>query len=110
MTWTSGSFNGCICCTLTADLVSTLERLDAAYAPDLVIVEPSGAADAKNLLRALPYYHGRPLAGIRWVAVLNPLRLTMLLEVLTPLITAGILQADCIVISKTDIASRGRGG
>jgi G3E family GTPase len=98
-------FNGCICCTLTADLVSTLEKLDAAYAPDLVIVEPSGAADPKNLLMALPYYHGRPLAGIRWVAVLDPLRLTMLLEVLTPLITAGIRQADCIVISKTDIAS-----
>ena len=98
-------FNGCICCTLTADLVSTLEKLDAEYAPDLVIVEPSGAADPKNLLRALPYYHGRPLAGIRWVAVLDPLRLPMLLEVLTPLITAGIEQADCIVISKTDIAS-----
>ena len=55
-------FNGCICCTLTADLVTTLQRLDAAYAPDLVIVEPAGAADPKNLLRALPYYHGRPLA------------------------------------------------
>lgn len=98
-------FNGCICCTLTADLVSTLQKVDADYAPDLVIVEPSGAADPKNLLSALPYYRGRPLASIRWVAVLDPLRLPMLLEVLEPLITAGIRQADCIVISKTDIAS-----
>jgi G3E family GTPase len=98
-------FNGCICCTLTADLVGTLEKLDAAYAPDLVVVEPSGAADPSNLLRALPYYHGRPLAGIRWVAVLDPQRLPMLLEVLTPLITSGIRQADCLVVSKTDIAT-----
>jgi G3E family GTPase len=98
-------FNGCICCTLTADLVTTLQKLDADYAPDLVVVEPSGAADPKNLLRALPFYRGRPLASIRWVTVLDPLRLPMLLEVLEPLITAGIQQADFLVISKTDIAT-----
>ncbi len=99
-------FNGCICCTLTADLVSTLQKLDGDYAPDLVMVEPSGAADPGNLLRALPYYKGRPLESIRWVAVLDPLRLPMLLEILTPLITAGIRQADCLIISKADLATQ----
>lgn len=98
-------FNGCICCTLTADLVTTLQKLDADYAPDLVIVEPSGAADPKKLLNALPYYRGRPLESIRWITVLDPLRLPMLLEVLEPLITAGIRQADHLIISKTDLAS-----
>lgn len=98
-------FNGCICCTLTADLVTTLQKLDADYAPDLVIVEPSGAADPRNLLNALPYYRGRPLDGIRWITVLDPLRLPMLLEVLEPLITAGIRQADVLLVSKTDLAS-----
>lgn len=98
-------FNGCICCTLTADLVTTLQKLDAEYAVNLVIVEPSGAADPKNLLQALPYYRGRPLAGIRWVTVLDPLRLPMLIDVLEPLITAGIRQGDCLVISKADIAT-----
>jgi G3E family GTPase len=98
-------FNGCICCTLTADLVTTLQKLDADYAPDLVVVEPSGAADPKNLLHALPYYRGRPLESIRWVTVLDPLRLLMLLDVLEPLITAGIRQADFLIVSKTDIAA-----
>ncbi len=98
-------FNGCICCTLTADLVTTLQNLDADYTVDLVIVEPSGAADPKNLLNALPYYRGRPLASIRWVTVLDPLRLPMLLEVLEPLITAGIRQADFLIVSKTDLAT-----
>jgi len=98
-------FNGCICCTLTADLVTTLQKLDAGYAPDLVIVEPSGAADPKNLLNALPYYRGRPLESIRWVTVLDPLRLPMLLEVLEPLITAGICQADVLILSKIDLAT-----
>jgi len=97
--------NGCICCTLTADLVTTLHKLDEGYAPDLVIVEPSGAAEPANLLRAMPYYRGRPLESTRWIVVLDPLRLPMLLEVLTPLITAGIRQAEYVVISKTDLAS-----
>lgn len=97
--------NGCICCTLSADLVSTLEKLDADYAPDLTIVEPSGAADPRSILAALPYYHGRPLQDIRTVAVLDPLRLAVLMEVLTPLITSQIQRADLILISKADLAA-----
>ena len=87
--------------------MTTLQRLDAGYAPDLVIVEPSGAADAGNLLRALPYYRGRPLESVRWVAVLDPLRLPMLLEVLEPLIAGSIRQAGCLIVSKADLAGAG---
>lgn len=98
-------FNGCICCTLVADLVTTLQKLDAEYATDLVVVEPSGAADPRNVLNAMPYYRGRPLESMRWVCILDPLRLPMLLEVLEPLITAGIRQADALIVSKTDLAA-----
>jgi G3E family GTPase len=97
--------NGCICCTLTGDLVATLEKLDAGYAPDLVLVEPSGAADPRNLLSALPYYHGQPLASVRSVTVLDPTRLSVLLEVLTPLVTSQIHHAGLVLISKSDLAS-----
>lgn len=106
---------GCICCTLSGDLVSTLQKLDADHAPtygaptygapDLVIVEPSGAADPRNVLTALPYYRGRPLASVRTIAILDPLRLPMLIEILTPLITSQIQHADLVVISKSDLAS-----
>jgi G3E family GTPase len=37
-------FGGCICCSLSGDLVSSLQKLDSSYNPDLVILEPSGAA------------------------------------------------------------------
>ena len=97
--------NGCICCTLAGDLVTTLQKLDTDYQPDLVIVEPSGAADPLNVLGALPYYHGRPLQSMRTVSILDPLRLGMLFEVLTPLITSQIQHADLILINKCDLAS-----
>ncbi len=97
--------NGCICCTLSGDLVTTLQKLDANYAPDLVMVEPSGAADPRNILSALPYYRGRPLDGLYTATIVDPLRVEMLVEVLTPLITSQIRHADLVLISKADLAS-----
>ncbi len=97
--------NGCICCTLAGDLVTTLHKLDRDYQPDLVIVEPSGAADPLNVLGALPYYHGRPLKSLRTVSILDALRLPVLIEVLNPLITSQIQHADLILINKCDLAS-----
>lgn len=96
--------NGCICCTLSADLVSTLEKLDAEYSLDLVIIEPSGAADPQNVLSALPYYKGSPLEYIQTISILDPLRVEVLMEVLTPLIISQIKHADLILISKRDQA------
>ncbi len=96
---------GCICCTLSGDLVATLQTLDSDYAPDLVVVEASGAAEPRNVLSALPYYRGRPLSSVRTVSLLDPLRLSMLIEVMAPLITSQIQHADLIIISKTDLAT-----
>ena len=96
--------NGCICCTLSADLVSTLQQLDSDYSPDLVIIEPSGAANPKSILSALPYYKGKPLESMHTISILDPLRLEMLVEVMTPLIVSQIQHADLILVSKCDQA------
>ncbi len=97
---------GCICCTLSADLPLILEKLAAEYAPELVIMEPSGAADPGNLMAGLEKYLERTLECYRVIALLDPLRLPMFMEVLTPLTTSLIRNADLIVINKTDIASQ----
>jgi len=96
---------GCICCTLSGDLIATLQTLDLDYALDLVIVEASGAADPNSILRLLPYYKGRSLTSVRTVTVVDPLRLSILIEVMTPLITSQIQCADLIIVSKNDLAT-----
>jgi len=98
--------NGCICCTLSADLVSTLQQLDSEYSTDLVLVEPSGAANPGSILKAMPYYRGKPLGSMHTISVIDPLRLKMLLEVMTPLIVSQIQQADLVLISKCDQANK----
>jgi G3E family GTPase len=97
--------NGCICCTLSADLVPTLQKLDEEYGAELAILEPSGAAEPGNILQALPYYRGRPLESIRSVSLLDPLRLPELFEVLTPLITKQLAHAGLLLITKADLAT-----
>lgn len=96
--------NGCICCTLSGDLLNTLYQLDTDYAPDVVLVEPTGAADPRNVLDALPLYRGRPL-NVTVITLLDPLRLPLLMEVLTPLITSQIQRAQLVLIGKADLAT-----
>jgi putative photosynthetic complex assembly protein 2 len=45
--------NGCICCTLKNDLASQLEEVVGKFAPDRVLIEPSGVADLASLIGVL---------------------------------------------------------
>jgi G3E family GTPase len=96
---------GCICCTLSGNMVEALQQIDADYNVDLVILEPSGAAEPGNILIALPYYKGKPLESIRSIALLDPLRITELYQILTPLITKQIENSDKMVLTKADLAN-----
>lgn len=97
--------SGCICCSLAGDLLQTLERLAAGYAPEIVIVEASGAADPGKVLEALPNFQGPAPERVSTAIVLDPLRLPMLFEVATPLITNQIVHANALIITKADVAS-----
>lgn len=96
---------GCICCTLTAGLLTDLHRLDQDYDPDLLILEATGAARPGDVLDSLHYYHGRPLQSVRTAVILDPLRLPRIFEVLSPLMTQQIAPADVLVVTKTDLAT-----
>lgn len=99
---------GCICCTLTADLVATLERLKRDFKADVVLVEPSGAADPRAVISTIDNYDKGSIDGKLQVAVVDALRIEMLMEVLSPLTTATMQHADLIFINKADAGSPGQ--
>jgi putative photosynthetic complex assembly protein 2 len=45
--------NGCICCSLRDDLATQLKTVVARYAPNRVLIEPSGVADIAALIGVL---------------------------------------------------------
>jgi putative photosynthetic complex assembly protein 2 len=71
--------NGCICCSLRDDLATQLQETVARFAPDRVLIEPSGVADIASLIGVM----ARPeLAG--FVREMN----------ITTVIDAGAFLAD----------------
>ncbi len=101
--------SGCICCSLAGDLLQTLDTLEAGHDVDLVLVEPSGAANPEQVISALHAYSG-PDSSVNieslFVAVIvDPLRLGELMDILGPLIRSQIESADLVIVSKADLAS-----
>lgn len=96
---------GCICCTLSGELISTLRDVAKRYAPDLILLESSGASHPEALFKALEYGRDLPISATRWLAIIDPVRLAMLIAVLRPLIESHLARADAVVIGKADVAT-----
>ena len=96
---------GCVCCTLAGDLPQTIRDLQDVYAPDLVFMEPSGAADPAAVMGALAGIPAELLEEVRRITVVDPLRLEGLWTVLQPLIQSSLQHCDIALINKADAAS-----
>jgi len=99
-------FGGCICCTLTAGLIETLQKIETAYHPDLVIIEATGAARPGDIVTTL-HDDNCPLRfeSIKVVTVVDVTRYEMLIQVMEPLLTGQIQRADIVAVNKIDEAS-----
>jgi putative photosynthetic complex assembly protein 2 len=53
--------NGCICCSLRQDLAAQLQDMVGRWAPERVLIEPSGVADVAALLGVLERAELKPL-------------------------------------------------
>ena len=95
-------FGGCICCTLSVDLVSTLEKVERLFQTDLTIIEPTGLASPGDVVAAVRSY-APMVTDIMVLTLLDATRYEMLYEMLTPLLTAQIQSADIVAINKIDV-------
>jgi len=97
-------FGGCICCTLSADLITTLHDLRKRFRPELVIMEATGLADPGDIAANVKKSR-LTLSSLNVITLLDAVRYIMLMEIMTPLITSQIVAADAILINKIDGAS-----
>ena len=100
-------FSGCICCSLRINLVSTLLELERDYAPDIVIIEPSGVAGPKQVLSSLQCYGGE-INSKRVISIIDAKRFAAIEKLSMPLITDAIEIADMVLINKIDTVNSGR--
>ncbi len=100
---------GCVCCTLRASIPDTVDRIHEDFAPDLLIIEPSGVATPGNVLSAIENCRYRRNYRIRPVICLvDAVSFMDYLEEFGKFYVDQIQTADIILVNKTDLADKYR--
>lgn len=97
-------FGGCICCSLASDLVTTLEKIETTFQPDLTILEATGVARPEDLAEGVSKYCSS-VEDNQVLTIVDGVRHDMLMRIMEPLITSQIEAADIIAINKIDVMS-----
>lgn len=95
-------FGGCICCTLQTGVVDALGALARTYAPDYVLLEPTGIAQPAELALTVQRY-ATHVQSVKVLTLVDAERYELLAEVMGPLLEDQISRADAIAVTKRDL-------
>ena len=93
--------SGCICCSLVGDFAKALQQVMAEYAPDRILIEPSGVGKLSDVIGAVEKagLHGVVLDGAVTVADANKVK--MYSKNFGEFYNNQIEHAGCVVLSRT---------
>ncbi len=98
-------FGGCACCTLSVNLISTIEKVYHLYQPELIMLEATGTARPGDIITNIDKYCSL-VKEIKVLTIVDVKRFKVISEVMGPLVTAQIQAADIIAINKIDKAEK----
>ncbi len=96
--------SGCVCCTLKFDLIRTIERIVRQFAPEHLMIEPSGVASPAGVLEALD---NMGISGVTVVAIIDAVEFTEIIDsgIYGSFFEDQVSLADVVLVNKTDLAS-----
>ena len=94
--------SGCICCTLVGDFEKALRKVMDEYAPDRIIIEPSGVGKLSDVARAVEQVEGASVGAK--VTVVDAGKCRMYMRNFGEFFNDQVENADIIVMSRTDAA------
>ena len=95
--------SGCICCTLKGDFEASLKQVLDTYAPERIIIEPSGVGKLSDILRAIATVDGLELASYSTVVDAN--RCKVYHRNFKEFFDDQIATAACVILSRTQDVS-----
>ena len=93
--------SGCICCSLVGDFSTALKEVLEKYAPDRVIIEPSGVGKLSDVIKAVQGIEGAEIALNSFVTVADAGKCKMYMQNFGEFFNNQIEYANTIVLSRT---------
>ncbi len=101
--------SGCICCSLVGDFATSLKEVVERYAPDRILIEPSGVGKLSDVVKAVENVaEDLQLEVCYKVAVIDVSKCKMYLKNFGEFYKNQIENADTVIFSRTDIAKEGK--
>ncbi len=96
--------SGCICCSLVGDFSKALQQVEAQYAPDRIVIEPSGVGKLSDVIKAVKNANidGQLNA---FCTVVDAGKCKMYLRNFGEFFGDQVENASCIILSHTDKVS-----
>ena len=99
--------SGCICCSLVGDFREALKKVIEEYAPDRVLIEPSGVGKLSDVTRAVEAVAEElPLQLNSFVTVADAGKVKMYMKNFGEFYDDQISHASCIILSRTQTVSQ----
>ena len=98
--------SGCICCTLVGDFTKALKKVMEDFAPDRIIIEPSGVGKLSDVAKAVEKVEGAHIGAK--VTVVDAGKCRMYLRNFGEFFNDQVENADLIVLSRTDTAGEAK--
>lgn len=96
--------SGCICCSLVGDFGRALQKVLEEYAPDRILIEPSGVGKLSDVLRAIGDAKTAGATLNACVTVVDAKKCRMYMKNFGEFFIDQVQNAGCIVLSHTDMA------
>ncbi len=95
--------SGCICCTLVGDFTKALKKVMEDFAPDRILIEPSGVGKLSEVAKAVERVEGAHIGAK--VTVVDAGKAKMYMRNFGEFFNDQVQNADLIVLSRTGTAS-----
>ena len=94
--------SGCICCTLVGDFTKALKKVMEDFAPDRILIEPSGVGKLSDVAAAVERVEGAHIGAK--VTVVDAGKCRMYMRNFGEFFNDQVANADLLVMSRTDTA------
>ena len=97
--------SGCICCSLVGDFAKALAQVAAEYAPERIIIEPSGVGKLSDVIKAVSNANLENATLNAFCTVVDASKCKMYMKNFGEFFNDQVENASCIILSHTDKTS-----